>query len=117
MPGRAARRQSVAQSGLEMPRWAQVETGFFADFFAGFLALRLVLTGFRGVVGLIAIGRPAGAAVAWPGSGSGLNCARHGGESCDFLATMQAVTRSTSGISELQSRKASLVQACSCSGV
>ena len=113
MPGRAARRQSVARSGLEMPRWAQVETGFLACF----LALRLALTDFRGVVGLIAIGLPAGAAVAWLGSGSGLNCARHGGESCDFLATMQAVTRSTSGISELQSRKASLVQACSCSGV
>ena len=113
MPRRAARRQSVAQSGLEMPRWAQVDTRFFA----GFLALRLALTDFRGVVGLIAIGLPAGAAVAWLGSGSGLNCARQGGESCDFLANMQAVTRSTSGISELQSRKASLVQACSCSGV
>ena len=113
MRGAAARRQSVAQSGLEMPRCAQVEMGFFA----GFLALRLALMDLRGVVGLIAIGLPAGAAVAWLGSGSGLNCARHGGESCDFRATMQAVTRSTSGISELQSRKASLVQACSCSGV
>ena len=113
MPRRAARRQSVAQSGLEMPRWAQVEAGF-----TGFLALRtLTLADLRGVAGLIAIGLPAGAAVAWLGSGSGLNCARQGGESCDFLANMQAVTRSTSGISELQSRKASLVQACSCSGV
>ena len=115
MPRRAARRQSVAQSGLEMPRWAQVETGFF---FTGFLlALRLAVADLRGVAGLIAIGRPAGPLAARLGSGSDLNCARHGGESCDFLATMQAVTRFTSGISELQSRKASLVQACSCSGV
>ena len=70
----------------------------------------------RGAAGLIAIGLPAGADVAWLGSGP-LNCARHGGESWDFLATMQAVTRSTLGISELQRRKASPVQACSCSGV
>jgi len=71
----------------------------------------------RGGAGRIAIGLPAGAAAARLGSGSGLNCARQGGESCDFFATMQAVTRSTFGISELHSRKASLVQACSCSGV
>jgi len=109
----AARRQSVARAGLEIAHRAQVEAGFFA----GFLVLRLALTDLRGVAGLIAIGLPAGATAARLGSGSGLNCARHGGESCDFLATMQAVTRSTSGISELQSRKASLVQACSCSGV
>jgi len=63
------------------------------------------------------VGRPAGLAAAALGSGSGLNCARQAGESWDFLATMQAVTRLTSGISELQSRNASLVQACSCSGV
>jgi hypothetical protein len=82
---------------------------------AGFLCLR-TLADLRGPVGLIAIGLPAGADLAWLGSGP-LNCARHGGESWDFLATMQAVTRSTLGISELQRRKASLVQACSCSGV
>src|SRR5882724_2079277 len=108
-----ARRQSVARTGLEIARRVQVEAGFFA----GFLVFRLALTDFRGAAGLIAIGSPAGAAVARLGSGSGLNCARQGGESCDLLATMQAVTRSTSGISELHSRKASLVQACSCSGV
>jgi hypothetical protein len=62
-------------------------------------------------------GRPAGLAAAAAGSGSGLNCSRQAGESWDFLATMQAVTRLTSGISELQSRNASPVQACSCSGV
>jgi hypothetical protein len=101
--------------GLKWQRRAQVETGF-----TGFLGLRtLTLADLRGVLGLIAIGLPAGAAVAWlgSGSGSGLNCARQAGESCDFLATMQAVTRSTFGISELHNRKASLVQACSCSGV
>ena len=100
------------ERGLKWQRRAQVEAGFLV----GFLGLRS-LADLRGVVGLIAIGLPAGAAVAWLGSGSGLNCARQAGESCDFLATMQAVTRSTFGISELHNRKASLVQACSCSGV
>jgi hypothetical protein len=61
------------------------------------------------------VGRPAGLAAA--SLGSGLKCARQAGESWDFLATMQAVTRLISGISELQSRNASPVQACSCSGV
>ena len=109
----AARRQSVARRGLEKARHTQVEAGF-----AGFLGagLRALATDLRGVVGLIVRGRPAGAAVARLGSGP-RNCARQGGESCDFLAAMQAVTRSTLGISELQRRKASLVQACSCSGV
>jgi len=107
----AARRQSVARTRLEMAVHAQVLAGF-----TDFLGLRS-LADLRGVVGLIAIGLPAGAAVARLGSGSGLNCARHGGESWDFFASMQAVTRSTLGISELHSRKASLVQACSCSGV
>ena len=107
----AVRRQSVARTGLKWARRAQVEARL-----AGFLDLR-VLADLRGVVGLIAIGLPAGADETRLGSGSGLNCARHGGESCDFLATMHAVTRSTLGISELHSRKASLVQACSCSGV
>lgn len=107
----AARRQSVARRGLELAWRAQVEVRFAG--FLGFLALAADL---RGPVGLIVIGLPAGAEVASLGSGP-LNCARHGGESWDFFATMQAVTRSTLGISELQRRKASLVQACSCSGV
>ena len=84
--------------------------------FAGFLGLRTFAADLRGVCGLIDIGLPAGADVAWLGSGA-LNCARHPGESWDFLAAMQAVTRSTLGISELQRRKASPVQACSCSAV
>jgi hypothetical protein len=106
----AARRQSVARTGLETGARRQVAGR------AGFLGLR-TLADLRGAVGRIAIGLPAGAATARTGSGSGLNWARHDGDSCDFLATMQAVTRSTLGISELHSRKASLVQACSCSGV
>ena len=106
----AARRQSVARRGLELALRAQVSAGF-----AGFLGLRALAVDLRGT-GLIASGLPAGAELAWLGSGP-LNCARQGGESWDFLASMQAVTRSTLGISELQRRKASLVQACSCSGV
>jgi hypothetical protein len=96
-----------------MARRAQV-----LECLADFLDLRALalVADLRGAAGLIAIGLPGGADVAWLGSGP-LNCARHGGESWDFLATMQAVTRSTSGISELQRRKASPVQACSCSGV
>ena len=107
----AARRQSVAKRGLELARRTQVEAGF-----AVFLGLRALAADLRGVAGLIAIGLPTGPVAASRGSGP-LNCARHGGDSWDFLATMQAVTRSTLGISELQRRKASLVQACSCSGV
>jgi len=50
-------------------------------------------------------------------AGGGRNCARQAGESWDFLATMHAVTRLTSGMAALQSLNASLLQACSCSGV
>jgi hypothetical protein len=86
--------------------------------FAGFLALRaLALTALRGVAGRMTVGRPTGLAAAALGSGYGLNCDRQAGESWDFLATMQAVTRLISGISELHSRNASPVQACSCPGV
>src|SRR5882757_4960493 len=107
----AARRQSVARRGLETARRDQVAAGFFAGFFdAGLRAL--LATGLR-ATGLMLVGSPA----ATLGSGSGLNCARHPGESWDLLRTMQAVTRSTSGISGPQSRNASPVQACSCSGV
>ena len=97
---------------LKTPRNGQVAG------FVGFLALRgLALTAFRGVAGRITVGRPTGRAEISLGPGSGLKCARQGGESWDCLATMQAVTRSTSGISALHSRNASPVQACSCSGV
>ena len=95
-----------------MPRRAQVRAGF-----AGFRCAGLrTLADLRWPVGLIAIGLPARPLAASRGSGP-RNCARHCGESCDLLAVMQAVTRSTLGISELQRRNASPVQACSCSGV
>src|SRR3954453_11689072 len=100
---------------------------------AGFLGLRgfalvdlapldlarvdLALETLRGVAGLIAIGPPAGAAAASVGWGPDLKNARHSGESCDLLRIMHAVTRSTSGISGPQSRNASGLQACCCSGV
>jgi hypothetical protein len=84
-----------------------------------FLCFRdLALAGFRECVGLMLRGRPAATGVtAASGSGSGLNWARQGGLSCDLFLAMQAVTRSTSGISALQRRNASLVHACCCSGV
>jgi hypothetical protein len=75
----------------------------------------LALEDLRDVTGLMAMGLPAGAAAT--GSGPGRKNARQPGESCDLLRIMQAVTRSTSGISEPQSRNASPVQACCCSGV
>lgn len=115
-----ARRRPVACGGLETARRDQVAAGFFAGlpegFVEGFLAagLRALLaTGLR-ATGLMLVGAPAAAS---SGSGPALNCARHGGESCDLLRAMHAVTRSTSGISALQSRNASPVHACSCSGV
>ena len=57
----AARRQSVAQGGLETARRTQVEAGF-----AGFLGagLRALAADLRGVVGLIVMGLPAGPDVA-----------------------------------------------------
>jgi hypothetical protein len=106
------------ERGLKQRAGDQVAAGFFAGLAAG-LAAGFLAAGFRALLaglratGLMLVGAPA----ATLGSGSGLNWARHGGESWDLLRTMQAVTRSTSGMSELQSRNASPVQACSCSGV
>lgn len=63
-----------------MAREAQVEAGF-----AGFLGLaaglRALAADLRGVAGLSATGLPAGAELAWLGSGPDLKCARQGGES------------------------------------
>jgi hypothetical protein len=90
---------------------AQVAAGF-----AGFFGLRgLALTGFRGDAGLMVSGRPAATGVT-SGAGS-LKNTRHSGESCDLLRIMQAVMRSTSGISGPQSLKASLLQAACSSWV
>jgi hypothetical protein len=97
----------------------QVAAGFlgFVDLLvlALLLAPVLALTGLRDVAGLMPIGAPAGAAAA--SSGPGLKYTRHSGESCDLFLTMQAVTRSTSGISGPQSRNASLLQAACSSWV
>src|SRR3982074_2832394 len=85
--------------------------------FAGSLGLGgLGLAGFRGDAGLMLRGFPAATGVT-AASGSDLKNARQPGLSCDLFLTMQTVTRSTSGMSALQRRNASLVQACSCSGV
>lgn len=85
---------------------AQVAVGFAVAFFAfGFDFFAVV------VAGVMVIGLPAGAVAAALGSGPERKKARHCGESCDFFATMQAVTRSISGISEEQRRKASGWQA------
>ena len=109
-------RQSVAREGaLKCRQYRQVPAGF-AGLDDGLFAFRgLTLTGLRGVAGRITVGRPT--VLAETSLGSEPKCARQAGESCDLFRTMQAVTRLMSGMSELQSRNASPVQACSCSGV
>ena len=92
MNGIVARRQSVAQSRLEMPARDTMRDGGFsssrvfatsrraqvsAGFFFGLRALVLLLF----AAGLIAIGRPAGAAAISSDSGPGLKNARQPGES------------------------------------
>ena len=106
-----ARRQFVANKTVK-PRDVRHAAGF-----AGFLLRGLALTALRGVAGRITIGRPADRAETSSGSGPDLNCARQGGESCDLFLIMQAVMRSTSGMSALHRRNASLVQAFCCSAV
>jgi hypothetical protein len=83
---------------------------------AGFLGLRgLALAGLCAFAGLMASGLPAAAGVTVD-SGS-LKNARHPGVSWDLFLIMQTVTRPTSGISALQRRNASALQACCCSSV
>ena len=83
---------------------------------AGFLGVRgLALTPFPALAGLMLSGFPAATGVA---AASGpLKNARHPGVSWDLFLIMQAVMRSISGISGLQSRNASALQACCCSSV
>jgi hypothetical protein len=93
------------------PTWDQVAPGF-----AGFLGLRgLALAGLCAFAGLMLSGLPAAACVTVD-SGS-LKNARHPGVSWDLFLIMQTVTRPTSGISALQRRNASALQACCCSSV
>lgn len=94
--------------------------GQVAAGFAGFLGLRgLALTGFREVAGRMLRGLPALTDVTSDGRSGpdDLKTARQPGVSWDLFLTMQAVMRSTFGMSELHSRNASPVHACSCSGV
>src|SRR5579871_5269916 len=84
---------------------AEQATDQVAAGFAGFFAFAFDFFAVV-VAGAIFSGLPAGAAAAL-GSGPERKNARHCGESCDFFATMQAVTRSMSGISDEHRRKAS----------
>ena len=98
-PAKETAREAIEQATDQV---AAGFAGFFAfafDFFAVVVA------------GAMVSGLPAGVAAAALGSGPERKNARHCGESCDFFATMQAVTRSTSGISDEQRRKASGWQA------
>jgi hypothetical protein len=83
--------------------------------FPGFLDFR-GLTGFRSVTGLMLRGLPPTRLTSDSGS-DGLKNTRQSGESWDLFRIMQTVTRSTSGISELQRRNASPLQACCSSWV
>ena len=127
MNGIVARRQSVAQSRLEMPARDTTRDGG-SCFFKGIcdiapcsglgrFLLRLARLGAVLVRRGFDIGRPAGAAAISSDSGPGLKNARQPGESWDLLRIIQAVTRSTSGISGPHRRNASPLQACCCSGV
>lgn len=98
---------------------ASLRHGQVAPGFAGFLGFRsLALTGFRSVAGLMLSGLPALTdVISDERSGSDLKYIRQPRESWDLFLTMQTVTRSTSGISALQRRNASSLQACCSSGV
>ena len=100
------------QPARQLAKFAQ-----FASGLAGFFRLGdLALTGFFAPAGFRLSGLPAWTDVT-AGSGSGRKNTRQPGLSCDLFRTMQTVTRSTSGISVLQSRNASSEQACCSSGV
>jgi hypothetical protein len=107
-----------------IPGPGQVALAGLACFF-GFFGLTLTgltltgfrtVTGFRAVTGVMRTGLRAAVTGTTTGSGD-LKYTRQPGLSWDFLAIMQAVTRSTSGMASPQSRNASGVHACCCSGV
>jgi hypothetical protein len=106
---------------LQLPRQGrQCEPcrGQLALGFAGFLGLRgLALTDFREGAGLMLRGLPEATGVTTGAASGSLKYTRQPGVSCDLFLTMQAVTRSTSGISGPQRRNASLLHACSSSWV
>jgi hypothetical protein len=98
---------------LSIPGLAQVALAGLAGFF-GFFGL--TLTGFRAATGVMRTGLRAVVTAAATGSGD-LKYTRQPGLSWALFLIMQTVTRSTSGISGPQSRNASPVHACCCSGV
>ena len=129
-----ARRQSGAREELEMAQVHSTRATHWQDLFfgrlcndrvrrrlqsvaglAGFLGLCAVVL-FR-VSGLMVIGLPAGVSITSLDSGPRLKNTRQPGESWALFRTMQAVIRSTSGISGPHSLMASPEQACCCSGV
>jgi hypothetical protein len=89
--------------------------GFFVFF--GLTLTGLRPTGFRAAAGVMRTGGLR-ATVAGAATGSGdLKYTRQPGLSSDLFLIMQTVTRSTSGIASPQSRNASPLHACCCSGV
>ena len=90
----------------------------FAPAFADFLGLRgLALTDFRVDAGLMLRGLPEATGVTSGAASGSLKYTRQPGVSCDLFLIMQAVMRSTSGISGPQRRNASPLHACSSSWV
>jgi hypothetical protein len=110
---RHAIQTTALEIGSSIPGLGQVALAGLRVFF-GFFGL--TLTGFRAVTGVRRTGLRAVTAGAATGSGD-LKYTRQPGLSWAFLAIMQAVTRPTSGIASPQSRKASPLHACCCSGV
>jgi hypothetical protein len=111
------RRHAIQTMALEIgssiPGLGQVALAGLTDFF-GFFGL--TVTCFRAVTGVTRTGLRATTAGAATGSGD-LKYTRQPGLRWALLAIMQAVTRLTSGIASPQSRNASPVHACCCSGV
>jgi hypothetical protein len=123
---RHAIQTTALEIGSSIPGLGQVALAGLAGFF-GFFGLTLTglgltptgfraVTGFRALTGVMRTGLRAIVAGTATGSGE-RKYTRQPGLSSDFLAIMQAVTRSTSGMASPQSRNASGVHACCCSGV
>ena len=106
-------KRMACKIGLSIPGLGQVALAGLTDFF-GFFGL--TLTGFRAVTGVMRTGLCAVTARPAPGSGD-LKYTRQPGLSWALFLIMQTVTRSTLGISGPQSRNASPLHACCCSGV
>lgn len=112
MPGQAPGHHEVSKE--ERGCRAQPSSVFFflLAFAAGFFFAVV-----EALFGAMLVGLLARREAASPGSGPRRKNTAHCGESCDFLWIMQAVMASTLGTNSPQSRIASGVQACCCSGV